>query len=69
MTGLYLFGLCLSMIPSLCRIVGEWKGKVDSLGMDLDTAQKETRNVSSELFKVKNAYDESIIQLEEVRRY
>ena len=57
------------MIPSLCRIVGEWKGKVDSLGMDLDTAQKETRNFSSELFKVKNAYDESIIQLEEVRRY
>merc|ERR1712172_423132 len=50
------------------RIVGEWKGKVDGLGMDLDTAQKETRNISSELFKVKNAYDESIIQLEEVRR-
>merc|ERR1719454_2129988 len=50
------------------RIVGEWKNKVDSLGMDLDTAQKETRNVSSELFKVKNAYDESILQLEEVRR-
>merc|ERR1712110_1204015 len=50
------------------RIVGEWKGKVDGLGMDLDIAQKETRNISSELFKVKNAYDESIIQLEEVRR-
>merc|ERR1719221_1209038 len=50
------------------RIVGEWKGKVDGLGMDLDTAQKETRNVSSELFKIKNAYDESIVQLEEVRR-
>merc|ERR1712038_189580 len=26
------------------RIVGEWKGKVDSIGMDLDSAQKETRN-------------------------
>merc|ERR1712227_297212 len=50
------------------RIVGEWKGKVDGLGMDLDTAQKETRNISSELFRVKNAYDESILQLEEVRR-
>merc|ERR1719460_2984665 len=50
------------------RIVGEWKGKVDSLGMDLDTAQKETRNVSSDLFKVKSAYDEAILQLEEVRR-
>merc|ERR1711874_39254 len=29
---------------------------------------KETRNVSSELFKVKNAYDEAILQLDEVRR-
>merc|ERR1719234_269905 len=50
------------------RIVDEWKQKVDSLGMDLDCAQKETRNISSELFRVKNAYDESILQLEEVRR-
>merc|ERR1712128_392138 len=50
------------------RIVGEWKGKVDGLGRDLDEAQKETRNISSELFRVKNAYDESILQLEEVRR-
>merc|ERR1719370_1306131 len=50
------------------RIVGEGKGKADGLGMDLDTAQKETRNISSELFRVKNAYDEAVIQLEEVRR-
>merc|ERR1712128_323561 len=50
------------------RIVGEWKGKVDGLGKDLDEAQKETRNISSELFRVKNAYDESVLQLEEVRR-
>jgi len=50
------------------RIVGEWKSKVEGLGMDLDVAQKETRNISSELFRVKNAYDESILQLEEVRR-
>merc|ERR1711892_1079803 len=50
------------------RIVGEWKGKVDGLSMDLDVAQNETRNVSSELFRVKNAYDESVLQLDEVRR-
>merc|ERR1712018_400971 len=50
------------------RIVQEWKGKVDTLTMDLDNAQKETRNASSELFKVKNAYDESVLQLDEVRR-
>merc|ERR1712128_312292 len=47
------------------RIVGEWKGKVDGLGKDLDEAQKETRNISSELFRVKNAYEESVLQLEE----
>ena len=60
--------ICNIKYKVIFRIVGEWKGKVDGLGMDLDTAQKETRNVSSELFKIKNAYDESIVQLEEVRR-
>merc|ERR1719370_1872776 len=50
------------------RIVGEWKSKVEGLSMDLDVAQNETRNVSSELFKVKNAYDEAVLQLDEVRR-
>ena len=34
------------------RVAGEWKSKVDSIGMDLDSAQKETRNASSELFRV-----------------
>merc|ERR1712055_574639 len=43
-------------------------GKVDSLGMDLDVSQKETRNASSELFRVKSAYEESVAQLDEVRR-
>merc|ERR1719394_1218721 len=50
------------------RIVGEWKHKVDGLGMDLDVAQKETRNISSELFRIKSAYEETVLQLEEVRR-
>merc|ERR1711884_691332 len=50
------------------RIVNEWKTKVDSLGMDLDGSQKETRNASSELFRIKSAYEESVLQLEEVRR-
>merc|ERR1719159_1879501 len=50
------------------RIVGEWKGKVDSIGMDLDSAQKETRNASSELFRIKSAYEEAVLQLDEVRR-
>merc|ERR550539_691532 len=50
------------------KIVGEWKVKVDRLSFDLDNAQKETRNASSDLFKVKSAYEESVTQLDEVRR-
>merc|ERR1719233_405994 len=50
------------------KVIGEWKGKVDRLSFDLDVSQKETRNASSELFKVKSAYEESLLQLEEVRR-
>merc|ERR1711931_433416 len=40
------------------KVVGEWKAKVDSLSMDLDVSQKECRIASSELFRVKNAYEE-----------
>merc|ERR1712223_95525 len=42
------------------KIVGEWKRKADGLGMDLDVAQKECRNASSELFRIKAAYEESL---------
>merc|ERR1711999_46442 len=38
------------------------------MSFDLDVSQKETRNASSELFKVKSAYEETVLQLEEVRR-
>merc|ERR1719312_860133 len=50
------------------KVIGEWKVKVDSLSYDLDVSQKETRNASSDLFKVKSAYEESMLQLDEVRR-
>merc|ERR1711972_1222647 len=41
------------------KVIGEWKGKVDRLSYDLDVSQKEARNASSELFKVKSAYEEA----------
>merc|ERR1719297_730265 len=50
------------------KVIGEWKGKVDRLSFDLDVSQKETRNASSDLFKIKSAYEETMLQLEEVRR-
>merc|ERR1711997_495051 len=46
------------------KIVSEWKHKVDGLAMDLDVAQKECRNASSELFRVKSAYEEAVSQLD-----
>merc|ERR1712198_432521 len=50
------------------RIVNEWKKKVDSMSMDLDVSQRDCRNASSELFRVKSAYEESVAQHDEVRR-
>merc|ERR1739846_240788 len=50
------------------RVVVEWKQKVDSMSLDLDIAQKECRNASSELFRIKNAYEEAVLRLDEVRR-
>merc|ERR1712173_202143 len=35
---------------------------------DLDVAQKDCRNASSELFRIKSAYEEAVLQLDEVRR-
>jgi myosin heavy chain 6/7 len=50
------------------KVISEWKQKVDSLTFDLDNSQKETRNMSSDLFKIKSAYEETVLQLDEVRR-
>ena len=50
------------------RIVAEWKRKVDGLALDLDNSIKECRNASSELFRVKSAYEESVAQLDDVRK-
>merc|ERR1712048_545881 len=50
------------------RIVGEWKHKADGLSRDLDIAQKDARNAASELFRVKSAYEESVLQMDEVRK-
>merc|ERR1711997_1356636 len=61
-------GLMEKKAKQFDKIVGEWKRKVDGLATDLDVAQKECRNASSELFKIKAAYEESLNQLEEVRR-
>ena len=42
--------------------------KVEDLTAELDASQKECRNYSTELFRVKAAYEESQEQLDSIRR-
>merc|ERR1712183_924252 len=50
------------------KVVGEWKAKADDLKAELEASQSECRNYSSELFRLKTAYDETNEQLDVVRR-
>lgn len=50
------------------KIIGDWKHKADGLADELDQSQKECRNVATELFRVKNGYEDASNQLNEVRR-
>ena len=50
------------------RLVKEWKAKVDELSKDHNIAQRECRIASDERFRVKNAYERSILRLDEVRK-
>nr|UEK51607.1 MHC muscle-like protein 2 [Parasacculina yatsui] len=53
---------------SFDKIIEEWKSKVSDVTAELDSSQRECRNYSTELFRVRSAYDESVEQLEAVRR-
>merc|ERR1711950_103145 len=47
---------------------GEWKAKVDDLVAEIEASQKECRNYNSELFRLKAAWDETVEQLDVVKR-
>ena len=55
-------------IKQFDRIIGDWKRKADGLSQELDASQKECRNVSSELFRVRSGYEEASVQLADVKR-
>ena len=50
------------------RVVEEWRLKCDDLGNELEASQRDCRNQSSELFRLRAAWDEAIEQLDSVRR-
>ena len=46
----------------------EHKEKYEATQMDLEMSQKDARTVSTELFKLRNSYEESLENLETVKR-
>merc|ERR1719370_93202 len=50
------------------KVVGEWKAKADDLMAELEASQSECRNYNAEVFRLKAAYDETIEQLDIVKR-
>merc|ERR1711937_788135 len=50
------------------KILAEHKQKEEELQVELESAQKEARSLSTELFKTKNAYEEALDGLETVKR-
>ncbi len=49
-------------------MISEWKSKVDCLSAENEASQRECRNFSSELFRLRAAWDETIEQLDIVKR-
>merc|ERR1712020_586535 len=50
------------------KVLGEWKAKADDLMAELEACRCESRNYSSEVFRLKAACDESMEQLDVVKR-
>merc|ERR1712027_158426 len=50
------------------KVVGEWKAKADDLMAELDACNSECRNFNAERFRIKAALDETVEQLDIVRR-
>merc|ERR1712061_914154 len=50
------------------KVVGEWQAKAADIAAEVNASQNECRNYSSELFRVKASQDESLEQLDIVRR-
>lgn len=49
-------------------MLAEWKQKYEECQCELETSQKESRSLSTELFKLKNCYEETLDHLESIKR-
>merc|ERR1719225_1525331 len=58
----------VDQVKMMDKVIAEWKVKADVTSLELNNSQKECRNASAELFRVKNGYDEASSQMDDVRR-
>jgi len=50
------------------KVLAEWKQKYEESQAELEGSLKETRSLGTELFKMKNSYEEALDQLETLKR-
>lgn len=50
------------------QVLAEWRQKYEECQAELEGSQKESRGLSTELFKLKNSYEEALDHLETVKR-
>ena len=56
-------------VNNLCfQVLAEWKQKYEECQAELEGSQKEARSLSTEMFKLKNSYEEALDHLETLKR-
>ncbi|MGH0127946.1 UNVERIFIED_CONTAM: hypothetical protein FKN15_020950 [Acipenser sinensis] len=61
-------GASFQTVSALFRVLADWKQKYEESQAELEAALKEARSLSTELFKLKNSYEEALDQLETFKR-
>ncbi len=60
--------LTIGIMFNVLKILAEWKQKYEESQAELEGAQKEARSLSTEIFKMKNSYEEALDHLETLKR-
>ena len=55
-------------INNIVQVLADWKQKYEEGQAELEGTQKEARSLSTELFKMKNSYEETLDHLETMKR-
>lgn len=58
----------LNALPFIHQVLTEWKQKFEESQSELEGSQREFRSLSTELFKLKNSYEEALDHLENMKR-